>query len=404
MTKVQLDQDSKDRLRLIADLLRVLDDTGNLTVGGVTQTNSILTDFRTDFNAEDFATEATLQSVLAAIQNGTDYEAKLVVDNDGATWLEVRIWNTDTSTFDAPVYYAAGSNTVGTPAAPINYINPLTLLATVANNTTGLSTEATLLSCLQRLFSIEEVNNSIAILNADIRTNTTGLSQEATQLLIRTADLVRNEMLAVIRDESLEQGLTLDSLNGKDFATQTTLELVRLLLVSVDGKDFATQTTLAAVLTELQSKADLSETQPVSAASLPLPTGASTEVTLEAARILLASLDTKDFATQTTLSALNVWLQANVATENTLASVDTKLNVATRVPNLLRTSSAGTIAPAVYDFSVYNAGEADGTLLGAIIKSKEALNFSAGGLNHVYGAGTISYDGTGTELVIIYNS
>jgi hypothetical protein len=278
-----------------------------------------------DFNAEDFATEGTLQSVLAAIQNGTEYEAKLVVDNNGATWLEVRIWNTGTNTFDAPVYYAAGSNTVGTPAAPINYINPLTLLATVANNTTGLSTEAT-------------------------------------------------------------------------------LELVRLLLVSVDGKDFATQTTLAAVLTELQLKADLSETQPVSAASLPLPTGASTEATLEAARVLLASLDTKDFATQTTLSALNVWLQANVATETTLASVDTKLNVATRVPNLLRTSSAGTIAPAVYDFSVYNAGDTDGTILGGTIKSKEALNFSAGGLNHIYGAGTISYDGTGTELVIIYNS
>ena len=204
-----------------------------------------------DFNAEDFATEATLQSVLAAIQNGSDYEAKLVVDNNGATWLEVRIWNPDTSTFDAPVYYAAGSNTAGTPATPINYINPLTLLATVANNTTGLSTEAT-------------------------------------------------------------------------------LELVRLLLVSLDGKDFATQTTLA--------------------------------------------------------------------------SVDTKLNVATRVPNLLRVTGAGTIAPAVYDFSVYNAGDNDGTILGGTIKSKEALNFSAGGLNHIYGAGTISYDGTGTELVIIYNS
>jgi hypothetical protein len=38
----------------------------------------------------------------------------------------------------------------------------------------------------------------------------------------------------------------------------------------------ATQTTLAAVLTELQLKADLTETQPVSVASLPLPSGAAT--------------------------------------------------------------------------------------------------------------------------------
>lgn len=396
MNKVQLDQDSKNRLRLISDLLRVLDDTGNLTVGGVAQTNSILTDLITDFNAEDFATESTLLSILTSLQNGTEYEAKLVVDNAGDTWLEVRIWNTDAGTFDAPVYYSAGSNTVGTPAAPISYINPLTLLAAISNNTTGLATEVTLDSLLT-------------------------------------------------------------AFNAENFSTEATLELVRLLLVSIDGKDFATQTTLAAVLAELQLKADLTETQPVSATSLPLPAGASTEGTLEAARVLLASLDTKDYATQTTLAALNskdfatqttlelvrlllvalegknfateatlstlngkdfatqttlelvrlllVALEGkDFATQTTLAAVDTKLAVATRTPNLLRTSGAGTIAPAVYDFSVYNAGDNDGTILGETIKSKEALNFSAGGMNHIYGAATISYDGTGTELVIIYNS
>lgn len=38
--------------------------------------------------------------------------------------------------------------------------------------------------------------------------------------------------------------------------------------------------TLSSLLTELQAKADLAETQPVSAASLPLPTGAATEASL----------------------------------------------------------------------------------------------------------------------------
>jgi hypothetical protein len=52
------------------------------------------------------------------------------------------------------------------------------------------------------------------------------------------------------------------------------------LLTSLEGKDFATQTTLFALLTELQGKANLTETQPVSAVSLPLPTGAATETTL----------------------------------------------------------------------------------------------------------------------------
>jgi len=58
-------------------------------------------------------------------------------------------------------------------------------------------------------------------------------------------------------------------------ASEAKIELCRLLLVSLAGEDFATQVTLAALLTELQLKADLAETQPVSAAALPLPTGAA---------------------------------------------------------------------------------------------------------------------------------
>jgi hypothetical protein len=69
---------------------------------------------------------------------------------------------------------------------------------------------------------------------------------------------------------------TLASLEGKDFATQTTLatraseatlEAARLLLVALDGKDFATQTTLAT---------------------------RSSEATLEAARLLLVSIKNTD--------------------------------------------------------------------------------------------------------------
>lgn len=109
----------------------------------------------------------------------------------------------------------------------------------------------------------------------------------------------------------------------------------------------ATQTTLAALLVELQLKADLSETQPVSAVSLPLPTGASTAARQDTGNTSLASIDTKmdaqatatkqdtgntslssidgklttlnakDFATQTTLAALLSELQLKAdLTEN----------------------------------------------------------------------------------------
>jgi len=80
--------------------------------------------------------EPLLAQILTAIQNGTDYEAMLVVDNAGVTWLEVRIWNG--TTFDPPIYFLAGSNTPGTPTAPITYINPNSYLAQIVSNTSNL--------------------------------------------------------------------------------------------------------------------------------------------------------------------------------------------------------------------------------------------------------------------------
>jgi hypothetical protein len=110
----------------------------------------------------DLATETTLKSVenlssliLTAIQAGTEYEAALVIDASDVTWLEIRVYNPDSGTFDSPVYYLAGSNTPGTPALPITYINPNTYLAQIVSNTTGLATETTLLSINGTLSSID---------------------------------------------------------------------------------------------------------------------------------------------------------------------------------------------------------------------------------------------------------
>jgi hypothetical protein len=75
-----------------------------------------------------------------------------------------------------------------------------------------------------------------------------------------------------------------------------------------------------------------------------------------------------------------------------------------RTPGIIRATGAGTIAPLVYDFSVSNVGAANGTILGQTIKPGETLNFGAGAVNNYYAASTITYNGTGTELVIIYNA
>lgn len=90
----------------------------------------------------------------------------------------------------------------------------------------------------------------------------------------------------------------LTSLEAKDFATETTLEAVRVLIASLDGKDYATETTLASIKTVVDNiKLDTAKLD------VNLSTRA-TESTLEAVRLLLVSLEGKDFATETTLAAI----------------------------------------------------------------------------------------------------
>ena len=160
------------------------------------------------------ATNIILTQILAAIQAGTEYEAALVIDANDVTWLEIRIYNAGTGTFDPPVYYLAGTNTPGTPLAPITYINPNTYLAQIVSNTSAVG----------------------------------------------------------------------------------------------------------------------------------------------------------------------------------------------RTPNYIRTSAAGTVAPITYSLSIANVGSGNGTFLGATIKPGESVSFGPDGINNYYAASTFTYDGTGTELLITYNS
>jgi hypothetical protein len=168
----------------------------------------------TDINTNTSNVDSLLNQILAAIQAGADYEASLIVDANDVTWLEVRIYNPDTGTFNPPVYFQAGSNTPGTPVAPITYVNPNSYLATLVTNTTSIQ----------------------------------------------------------------------------------------------------------------------------------------------------------------------------------------------RTPNFIRVTGSGSIAVETFSVSVANVGTGNGTVLGSTIKSGETLNFDAGSLNNYYTTGTFTYNGTGTELIIIYNS
>lgn len=273
------------------------------------------------------ATEATLQLVLSAIQDGQDFEAKLIEDTNGATFLEVRIWNPDTQTWEAPLYYPPGSNTgynvgdPGGPVAPIVYINPSSVLNQIYTE------------LLDQGLSLDQID-------------------------LNTDDVATQTTLAAL----------LAAFNAEDFATQTTLAA---LLAAFNAEDFATQTTLAALLTELQLKADLTETQPVSAVSLPLPTGAATEATL---------------------------LQIDADTGAILVEIlKLSSDIAAKTPTSVVSTGVTNIPVGATEISIFNNGTGDGTVNGVKIPAGVTRTF---GFKNPTSA-IIVCNGGGTEELII---
>ena len=92
----------------------------------------------------------------------------------------------------------------------------------------------------------------------------------------------------------------------------------------------------------------------------------------------------------------------STATSGTGAQV----TVTTSYPN--RTNQQGVVqlgsGTLLSGLALITLGSANGTILGQTIKPGETLNFSAGSMNNFYAESTITYNGNGTELVIIYNT
>ena len=72
-----------------------------------------------------------------------------------------------------------------------------------------------------------------------------------------------------------------------------------------------------------------------------------------------------------------------------------------RTPTMFRTT---TTSPAITigkkSVSISNVGTANGTVLGAVLKPGETVNFDAGAVNNTLSA--IAYDATGTEFLVIH--
>jgi hypothetical protein len=128
--------------------------------------------------------------------------------------------------------------------------------------------------------------------------------------------------------ELVLQKALLTSLDGKDFSTAAKQDAAKVTADAILAKIIAAPATeakqdtaitaLGSLLTELELKADLTEIQPVSAAALPLPTGAATETTLASvlAKIIAApATEAKQDVLEATLEAILAKIISAPATE-----------------------------------------------------------------------------------------
>ena len=161
-------------------------------------------------------------------------------------------------------------------------------------------------------------------------------------------------------------------------------------------------------------------TQPVSAASLPLPTGAATEATLLDVKTSVQLLDDcvgTDGTAAPTKSLVIAGVTAGGVTQQTIEvsgsghvhisdgggsiTVDGGIGVS-RTPTFLRpTGVSGTVALGTYSMSFASVGTANATVGGITLKPGETLSFDAGAINNTLGAVTYSTLTSGAELIII---
>lgn len=153
----------------------------------------------------------------------------------------------------------------------------------------------------------------------------------------------------------------------------TTLSSILAKIIAAPATEAKQDSTLAAI----QAITKPSDTQPVSATSLPLPTGAATELTLAAINTLINN-QTKGTQTDPTY---------------------TRLRTSTLTPAFIRSTTSGTVAAGNTGVTITNVGTANGTVLGTALKPDESVSWVAELVDET--VSSIPYDATGTEFVIV---
>lgn len=260
------------------------------------------------------STEAKQDDIIVELQNINNIDA--LTDNiqisDGVNDAEVTA-NNELQVKDSDVESELQSQT--------------TILNTIATNTAGggggggdasAANQATMISELQGIEAdVEQGNTTLSSILTELEgkadlseTQPVSVSNFPTgQAVEAKQDTIISNIQSLLTELQAKADLTETqpvSLASTPLATGASTESkqddVIAELQDIEADVEASNTALSNILTELEGKADLGETQPVSAASLPLPSGAATE----------AKQDTQI----TELQGINEKLLGNVIPEN----------------------------------------------------------------------------------------
>ena len=160
-------------------------------------------------NANTDDVEFLLTAILTTLQANTEYEAKFVVDtcDSDKVYLEVRVWNPDTSTWGPITYYLPGSDT---PVIPVGASTPGCLIYTDPSGILGM-----ILAELQLQTPI--------LTNIEINTGDTVTELQSILALYSAGPQACADSLSVTL--CTEQGTSLSNIetNTTGLATETTL-------------------------------------------------------------------------------------------------------------------------------------------------------------------------------------
>ena len=321
-------------------------------------------------NGAYLSTELTSLSILSALQQQSDYEAKLVVDNLDVTYLEVRIWNSSIGAFNPPTYYLPNSNTPSTPTPPLSYINPNTFLSLIVSNTTDINLEDT-----QKLV-LTAVTNTQTIL-----TNINNKLVSGTDIGDVTINNTGGGSAVNIQDGG--NVISIDDAGGS---------------LTVDG-------TVSLSTETLNALESITVENGAGASAVNIQDGGNS-ITVDGS--VTANAGTGNFTIiQPTASNLNATIgngsggsAVNIQDGGNSITVDGGTGVQ-RTPTILRTSTNSSIAAGIYSVSFASVGTADATVGGAILKPGETINFDAGAINNTLGAISYNSSAVGAELLII---